>query len=428
MLTRIIRKTMVIPIHVPTFVRLCFTLSMLAWISASAADISFDMASVKSLNLLVDEFDDEDVSRYIKEYIQHPQSAEEIITRGKIYFPLIEREISYRGLPAELKVLPFIESRFNPRAVSRVGAAGLWQFMRATAKQFGLNINNYVDERRDPLKATRAALSYLEFLYSKYGDWAIVFAAYNSGPGTVNKAIKCSGGKNTFAEIKEFLPRETQHYIPKYIAAQYIVTHHLKLGLNPVHPDLDLQWTRVVHLNNTMTIAEIATITNLPEEVIKDLNPSLKKNYVPKLNNGFDLVLPKRVAAAFASYLASRMEINGPELSYITIEVLVQRDQSVFDLARELVVDPYLFKSWNHFDSDVVNAGSTVIIHELYDPYEILSEKVIPMSFVRYQTPIEPLPQVFHFAHLIREKIRQEEKRWTESQHWEMHKASAVMR
>jgi membrane-bound lytic murein transglycosylase D len=156
-----------------------------------------------------------------------------MLALGEYYFPMFEEALDREGMPLELKYLPVIESALNPTAVSRVGATGLWQFMLKTGKGYGLEVNSLVDERRDPYKSTQAAVKYLKDLYTIYGDWNLVIAAYNCGPGNVNKAIARSGGKRDYWEIYNRLPRETRGYVPAFIAANYIMNHYADHNICP---------------------------------------------------------------------------------------------------------------------------------------------------------------------------------------------------
>ena len=162
------------------------------------------------------------VRNYITTYTQRKRAQVEVMLGlADYYFPLFEEILDLYQLPLELKILPVIESALNPRAVSRVGATGLWQFMYSTGKRYNLQIDSYVDQRRDPLAATHAAARYLRDLYGLYGDWTLVIAAYNCGPGNVNKAIRRAGGKRSYWDIYYYLPRETRGYVPAFIAANY---------------------------------------------------------------------------------------------------------------------------------------------------------------------------------------------------------------
>ncbi|HUW06710.1 MAG TPA: lytic transglycosylase domain-containing protein, partial [Williamwhitmania sp.] len=167
------------------------------------------------------------VKSYIKVYTQkRKDKMEEILGLSDYYFPLFEETLDAYNLPLELKVLPVIESALNPNAVSRMGATGLWQFMYGTGKLYKLEVNSFVDERKDPVAATNAACHFLSDLYNIYHDWTLVIAAYNCGPGNVNKAIRRSGGKRNYWEIYYLLPRETRGYVPAFIAATYALTYY----------------------------------------------------------------------------------------------------------------------------------------------------------------------------------------------------------
>ncbi|MCB0685779.1 MAG: lytic transglycosylase domain-containing protein [Saprospiraceae bacterium] len=379
-----------------------------------------DAAALTALNVLVDDVDDENVAKYIDAFLKHPETTEELLSRGNIYLPLIEKELTIQGLPSALKVLPLIESRFDPLAVSRVGAAGLWQFMIPTARELGLRINSLLDERRDPAKATRAALSYIQFLYSKYEDWSLVFAAYNSGPGTVNKAIRMAGGSKDFESIKGFLPKQTQQYIPKYLAAQYIVEYYRDLGLKPSYPDLDMQWTSSIHMTHSMKLKDISKVVQIPVEIIMSLNPSLNKEYVPQLAQGYDLVLPKRVIPGFQYYLDTKepAELN---LVYRTMEMMVDHKQSIFELAGNLKVDPYLLRAWNELKGEVIQAGDRIIIHELYDPSQVFAEEVKLVPFAKKQESVSLLPAQIDYQRMLYQFFLREKERQEEILSWQLH-------
>lgn len=176
------------------------------------------------------------VKSYIEMYsTRRREQVSYMLALGEYYFPMFEEALDRHGLPLELKYLPVIESALNPIAVSRVGATGLWQFMLRTGKSYGLEVNSLVDERRDPYKSTEAAVKYLKDLYAIYGDWNLVIAAYNCGPGNVNKAIARSGGKRDYWEIYYKLPKETRGYVPAFIAANYIMNHFSDHNICPAH-------------------------------------------------------------------------------------------------------------------------------------------------------------------------------------------------
>lgn len=420
MITRKMKTEFCPMIKVPALLQACLVSVVLLFSLQVRANFVLNAEDLKSLNVLFDEVDDENVAKYIDAFLKHPQTTEELLSRGNIYLPLIEKELNIQGLPAALKVLPLIESRFDPLAVSRVGAAGLWQFMIPTARELGLRINTYLDERRDPAKATRAALSYLQYLYTKYEDWSLVFAAYNSGPGTVNKAIRMAGGSKDFNTIKQFLPRQTQQYIPKYLAAQYIFEYYRDLGLKPSYPDLDLQWTSSVHMTSSMKLVEISEVVQVPVEVIMALNPSLKREYVPELSQGYDLVLPQRVIPGFQYYLDTKQPAE-LRFSYRTTEMMVNHRQSVFELAGMLKVDPYLLRAWNEIQTDYVEAGDRIIIHELYDPAQVFVEQVSLVPFAKKKESLNPLPATIDYHRMLYQFFLRERERQEEILSWQMH-------
>jgi membrane-bound lytic murein transglycosylase D len=208
------------------------------------------------------------------------------------YFPLFEEALARYDLPAELKYLPIIESALNPKIVSRAGASGLWQFMHGTGKMYGLEVNSYIDERNDPIKATDAAARYLRDLYAIYGDWHIVIAAYNCGPGNINKAVRRSGGKQTYWEIYSKLPKETRGYIPIFIAANYVMNYAQEHNVFPVKPTFKLTTDTIV-VSSYLNFEQIAAILNMPVPEIRQLNPQYKRDIIPaKSDKPFVLKLP----------------------------------------------------------------------------------------------------------------------------------------
>lgn len=207
------------------------------------------------------------------------------------YFPMIEDIFASYGLPVELKYMAVIESALNPNAVSRVGATGLWQFMYSTGRMCGLNINSVVDERRDPVKATHAAAKYLKDLYGIYNDWILVIAAYNCGPGNVNKAIRRSGNRKDYWEIYYRLPRETRGYIPAYVAATYAMNYYRDHNITPIQIDLPLAVDTVM-VSRDIHLEQIAAVLDLPMEELKALNPQYRTGLVPGKTRPSSITLP----------------------------------------------------------------------------------------------------------------------------------------
>lgn len=221
-----------------------------------------------------------------------------MLTTSKTYFPIFEEVLDKHNLPIELKYLAIVESALNPQARSRVGATGLWQFMHGTAKHEGMEINSLVDERSDIYKSTEHAAIFLKKLYSIYGDWLLALAAYNSGPGNVNKAIRNSGGYD-FWSIKHKLPRETQNYVPSFIAICYAMHYAKEYKLQPGRPALNFQACKIEKVYDKQSLKYISELVGCTEEHLCKYNPALKKAIIPKLDAGYALVLPKDLAIKF---------------------------------------------------------------------------------------------------------------------------------
>jgi membrane-bound lytic murein transglycosylase D len=222
-----------------------------------------------------------------------------MLTASKTYFPIFEEVLDEYNLPIELKYLAIVESALNPQARSRVGATGLWQFMHGTAKHEGMEINSLVDERSDIYKSTEHAAIYLKKLYNIYGDWLLALAAYNSGPGNVNKAIRNSGGYD-FWSIKHRLPKETQNYVPSFIAIVYAMHYAKEYKLQPGKPMLNFQACKIEKVYDKQSLKYISELVGCTEEHLCKYNPALKKGIIPKVDIGYGLVLPKEYALKFS--------------------------------------------------------------------------------------------------------------------------------
>jgi membrane-bound lytic murein transglycosylase D len=209
-----------------------------------------------------------------------------------IYFPIFEENLDKYDMPLELKYLPIIESALNPKAKSRVGATGLWQFMYRTGKMFGLEATSYYDERSDIYKSTDAACRYLKSLYGMYHNWNLALAAYNCGPGNVNKAIRRSGGKTTYWEIRNYLPRETRGYVPAFIAVNYIMNYASEHNIYPIKPDISCFKMDTVAVKDHLSFAQISEFLDIPMEYLEYLNPTYKQNFIPKNSEVNTLCLP----------------------------------------------------------------------------------------------------------------------------------------
>lgn len=243
------------------------------------------------------------VQVYIDLYtIRRREQMSRMLGLSKVYFPIFEQELDKAGLPLELKYLSIVESALNPRARSRAGAVGLWQFMLWTAKSYGLKINSYVDERRDPYKSTVAAVAYLKDAYEEFGDWLLAIASYNCGRGNVRKAILRSGGKRNFWEIRRYLPRETRGYVPGFIGATYSFEYAAEHNLYPIYVDLDMEQDTVHIKRMNISLTDIADMTRSDVNILKQLNPELKQNRIPYMGEDYILHVPSHIGEYFAQH------------------------------------------------------------------------------------------------------------------------------
>ncbi len=253
------------------------------------------------------------VRSYINRYVDPRYGTiSRILGMSKYYFPLIEDELLKEGMPVELRALPIIESALSPTAVSRMGAVGLWQFMPSTGKSYGLEINSLVDERRDPVRATQAACRFLKDLYAIYNDWTLAIAAYNCGPGNVNKAMARSGGK-TFWEIYDYLPSETRGYVPAFIGATYAYAYHRQHDIEPTDPPIPLS-VDTLRINRLLHFGQISSTIDLDIETLRQLNPQYRMDIVPATTKTYTLVIPQRNVA---QYIAHEQEIFAKDSAYL---------------------------------------------------------------------------------------------------------------
>ena len=242
------------------------------------------------------------VRSYIDSYVRkYPKRLSSLLALSKYYFPIFENALEAGGLPLELKYLPVIESALNPSAKSYVGAAGLWQFMPATGRLYGLEVNSLVDERCDPYKSSVAAVAYLKDLYAIYNDWMLVIAAYNCGPGNVNKAIRRSGGKKDYWDIYEYLPRETRGYVPAFIAATYSM-HYADEVYHICPSELKLPLaTDTLCVNYRVHLEQISDCLGVHIDELRRLNPQYRYDLVPGNTKPCNLCLPSDCAYRFIS-------------------------------------------------------------------------------------------------------------------------------
>lgn len=222
--------------------------------------------------------------------------------RSKLYFEMFETILDKHGLPVELKYLSVVESMLLPKAKSRAGALGLWQFMYGTGKMFGLVENSFIDERMDPIKATEAACMYLKKLYNIYNDWNLALAAYNAGPGNVNKAIRRAEGRTSYWEVRPFLPKETQDYVPRFMAIAYLMEHHVIHNIVPAEAKITYYDVDTVCLRKGVQMQRVEALVGIPVAEIQILNPIYKGTYIPKTEPAQCITLPLEKIALFIEY------------------------------------------------------------------------------------------------------------------------------
>ena len=266
------------------------------------------------------------VQKFIDRYsgrLRH--SISYMLGASNFYMPIFEEALETYQLPLELKYLPIIESALNPKAVSRVGATGLWQFMLTTGKQYGLQVNSLVDERRDPVKASYAAARYLSDLYKIFGDWNLVIAAYNCGPANINKAIHRANGEKDYWQIYPYLPKETRGYVPAFIAANYIMTYYSQHNICPMTTRLPAQ-TDTVMVNRNIHLEQVAEVMGINIDLVRSLNPMYRRDIVPGATELSPIRLPQTETGRFIDLQDSICNYRVDELLGKRTEVEVKDD------------------------------------------------------------------------------------------------------
>lgn len=311
-----------------------------------------------------------------------------MLSACNFYMPIFEEALDTYGLPLELKYLPIIESALNPSAVSRAGASGLWQFMLNTGKIYGLESNSLVDERRDPIKATWAAARYLKDMYAIYQDWNLVIAAYNCGPGTINKAIRRAGGKTDYWEIYNYLPKETRGYVPAFIAANYVMTYYCKHYICPMETNIP-DATDTIQVNRNLHFEQITDVCGIGMDEVKSLNPQYKKNIIPGDSKPQTLRLPINYISTFIDSQDTIYAHRSAELfkNRRTVSVAntrstarsskgksssqgdvtyhrIRNGETLSTIARKYGVTVNQIKSWNGLRSTRINAGKRLKIYK----------------------------------------------------------------
>lgn len=330
----------------------------------------------------------EEVLSYINSLSRQKDRMGKMLALSDYYFPIFEKALKAYEVPLEVKYLPIIESSMDPHAVSRVGATGIWQFMFATAKGYGLNIDNFVDERKDPIQASYAAAAYLKDAYEEFGDWLLALAAYNCGKGNVNKAITRAGSKD-FWEIKPYLPKETRNYIPAFIAAVYVMNyanlHDIPKGATVLTGETD-----TLQVNRFVSLSEVAKAINYEEELLYALNPSYKKKIVngttsspkrlvlPNVNQNYYVqlydVLNADLAVDRKIILASTDDVRelkkGKEISKTAVVYhRVNPGQNLSTIANRYQVEVQDLKVWNNLKGSQIIVGQKLKIQQAKPSY-----------------------------------------------------------
>ena len=313
----------------------------------------------------------------IKSFLKNRhQSFERLMGLSNYYFPMFERELDNYDIPLEMKYLAIVESALKPKAKSRVGATGLWQFMFATGKQYGLDVSSYVDERCDPIKSTEAASKYLAKLYQIFGDWDLALAAYNSGPGNVSKAIRRSGGYQNYWNIRPNLPRETAGYVPAFLATMYIFEFAEEHGFIQHKPQFNYVETDTIRVKQMITLDQVSEFTGEKIETLQFLNPSYKLDIIPHIEGkNYTLRLPRNVIGKFVNneqqlYDLAKAEFDEREKPLPQLLVAdtqtsyrVKNGDYLGKIARKYGVRVSQIKQWNGLRSNNLKIGQRLKIY-----------------------------------------------------------------
>ncbi len=324
------------------------------------------------------------IRKFIDQYATRlRKNVSYMLGAANFYMPIFEEALDVYDIPQELKYLPIIESALNPSAVSRAGASGLWQFMIGTGKIYGLESNSLIDERRDPIKSTWAAARYLRDLYAIYQDWNLVIAAYNCGPGNINKAIRRANGEKDYWSIYNFLPKETRGYVPAFIAANYIMTYYCEHNICPMETLIPAS-TDTVQVNKDLHFEQISDICGINVEQIRSLNPQYKKDIVPGNTKSCTLRLPRNYISTFIDSQDTIYTHRASELfnkrrtvavkdmpagssrtssSSGAIYHKIRQGETLSVIARKYGVSVKEIKRWNNLKNDRIAAGKRLKIY-----------------------------------------------------------------
>jgi len=317
------------------------------------------------------------VAQHIKFYLfQRPEQVSKLLALSEYYFPIFESLLDKNTLPLEIKYLPIIESSLNPQARSYAGAVGLWQFMYLTAKEYGLRINSYLDERKDPHKSTQAACDYLRKAYKTFNNWDLAISAYNAGSRNIKKAIRRSGGKTNYWELRPFLPKETRNYLPSFIAAVYVMHFAKDYGIEKdINYIISNNNIDSVYLNEIVKIDHLAKLLDLELETLEKLNPVYRIKFVPSLNSEkFPIFLPKNKIDQFLEEedtiyaelrrMALAEEHDFPPFTEIEkITYIIKKGDYLGKIAAKYNCTVKDIMLWNDLKTHKINSGKRISIY-----------------------------------------------------------------
>jgi membrane-bound lytic murein transglycosylase D len=338
------------------------------------------------------------VKRYIEVYTVKKRSQVEVMLGlSQYYFPLFDDIFDYYGVPNEMKYMSIIESALNPRAYSRARAVGLWQFMYGTGRIYGLEVNSLVDERADPIKSTYAAAKYINDLHDMYGDWLLALAAYNCGPGNVNKAIRRSGGKRNFWEIYYYLPRETRGHVPAFIAAAYTMNFYAEHNLVPAKIDFP-STTDTIMVTSKLHLQQVSDVLGIPLQELRDLNPQYRYDIIPGQIKPYAISLPENYTLSFIdmqdsiyhykdSIFFNSAKISQPTYSYsvpeapgsdyVKLYYTVRSGDAIGQIAEWYGVRLSDLRYWNDIRKNTIRAGQKLVIYKhksISSKYSIIND------------------------------------------------------
>ena len=362
---------------------------------------------------------DLEYNRYVKGFIalyvdRKRDLTSRVLGLAELYYPLFEEKLDQFDIPLELKHLAVVESALNATARSRVGASGLWQFMYNTGRMYGLEVDNYVDDRSDAYKSTIAACRYMRYLYGIYGDWNMVLAAYNSGPGNVNKAIRRSGGKRDYWGIRDFLPRETRSYVPAFIAVNYVMNYAAEHNIYAAQPEFLYAQIDTIQVCQKATFDQIAHFTGMTIEQLELLNPSLKRNIIPESAKCRAIYLPVEAVGLFLANEDSLYRYNedapqaidGVVVEDIVNYYTVKRGDVLGVIAQRNGVGVSDLRAWNNIRGNTIHPGqklairktvtSTVTAAASKEKPAAAAAKQLTASINGTKTDDNPVDQKFH--------------------------------